>query len=181
MPHNASAAEVRYFAFGANMARSVLVGRRGIEPIASTAARLDGYALRFVLRGLPWLEPAFASMVEAPGESMFGVLHTLTSWDMARLDSLERSYERIAITVVTDTGPVAATAYRARRPSVERAPSRRYLRLLVEGASEHGLPEAWLDSLRARHGTHVRGVSPMVEKVMVAGERTLLRLRPPPR
>lgn len=168
---------VRYFAFGANMARRVLVRRRRIHPLDSVPARLDDHALRFSLRGLPFVEPAFATIVPAPGESMFGVLHTLTKPDLARLDRIEASYDRVDVVVTTSDGPVPATAYRARRFVAERPPSRRYLHLLIEGAKEHGLPDAWIEALRAREGAHVRFVSPAIATLVDAGERALASLR----
>lgn len=171
-------ARVRYFAFGANMARRVLVERRGIVPIESQAAVLEGHALRFVQRGLPGLEPAFASVVAAPGERTHGVLHTLTATDMRRLDAIERSYDRIPVVVRVSSGEVEATTYRSRRPrATEGRPSRRYLGLLVEGASEHGLPEAFIDDLRAREGFHLPLVSPVVETMLEGAERALRSLR----
>jgi hypothetical protein len=168
---------VQYFAFGANMARRVLVDRRGIVPLASCAARLDGYALRFALRGLPLVEPAFASIVEAPGDSMFGVLHTLRAADLARLDTIEGPYDRVDVEVSTASGVARATAYRARKLSAEREPSKRYLQLLIEGAREHDLPEPWIAELARREGTHLRFLSPTVESLLDVGERLLATLR----
>lgn len=176
-----SEATVRYFAFGANMARRVLVKRRGIHPLASVPARLDGYALQFSLRGLPLFEPAFATIVASPGESTWGVLHTLTTPDLARLDRIESAYDRVDVLLQTPEGPTQATAYTARRPVPEKMPSRRYLRLLCEGAREHGLPSAWIDALAARKGAHVALVSPAIESIVEVGERALHSLRGRPR
>lgn len=177
-PHDAP---VHYFAFGANMASKVLVRRRGIEPLASRAAMVEGYGLRFALRGLPLFEPAFASLVEAPGEVTHGVLHTLRRADLLRLDRIEGSYDRVDVSAHTHEGVVEATAYMARRISPERTPSRRYLGLLVEGAREHGLPDAWVEQLLARRSAHVRLISPAIEAVVDAAERALSRLRRPQR
>lgn len=165
-------APVHYFAFGANMARRVLEGRRGLRPLESRAAVLEGYALRFVQRGLPGIEPAFASVVEAPGERIHGVLYTLSAPDMRRLDAIERSYDRIPVRVNTARGEVLATAYRAKRPrTTEGMPSRRYLGLLIEGAKEHGLPETFIADLEARGGLHLPIVSVLVEVLVESGER----------
>ena len=54
---------VRYFAFGSNLASSVLEGRRGLRPLAPAApGRVRGHELAFVLPGVPFVEPAFASL-----------------------------------------------------------------------------------------------------------------------
>lgn len=168
---------VHYFAFGANMARRVLVHRRGITPLASRAAVVHGYALRFGLRGIPGVEPAFATLVHAPGESVHGVLHTLYATDLARLDRIESSYDRVDVRAETSDGVFAATAYVARRLSDERTPSRRYLDLLIEGAREHGLPEPYLDALASRTGHHLPVVSGVIARALHVGERMLRRLR----
>lgn len=154
------------------MARRVLVARRGLRPIESQAAVLEGYALRFVQRGLPGLEPAFASVVECPGERIHGVLYTLSASDMRRLDSIERSYDRIPVRVTTARGEVLATAYRSKRPrTTEGRPSRRYLGLLIEGAREHGLPESFIAELEARRGHHLPIISVLIEVLVESGER----------
>lgn len=162
------------------MARRVLVARRGLRPLESQAAVLDGYALRFVQRGLPFVEPAFASLVASAGERTHGVLHTLTVADMRRLDAIERSYDRIPVVVITSRGEIAATAYRARRPrATEGIPSRRYLGLLIDGAREHGLPESFIAELEARRGHHLPVVSTLIEGILEGGERALRALRRP--
>ena len=165
--------DVHYFAFGANMARRVLVDRRGIEPIASRAAVVREFALRFGLRGLPYLEPAFATLVASSGSTVHGVLHTLRRVDLERLDRIEASYDRVDVVAETSDGRFEATAYVARRLSRERIPSRRYLRLLIEGAREHGLPEDYVAELEARASHHLPLVSPMVAVLVDLGERAL--------
>lgn len=148
---------VPYFAFGANTCRDVLVRRRRIEPIASEAAELRDHRLAFVQPGLRWIEPAFASVLEAPGCTVHGVLHLLRPGDLERLDRYEsRAHARLERTVHAATrGPLRAWMYVARRPVFGRAPSRRYVELLVRGAREHGLPEAWIRELEATPCVHV--------------------------
>lgn len=45
---------VRYFAFGSNMATSVLNGRRQCTPLAAAPAIAPGYTLAFNIRGFPY-------------------------------------------------------------------------------------------------------------------------------
>lgn len=148
---------VAYFAFGANTCRHVLVGRRRIEPRTSEAAVLRDHALRFVRRGIPLLEPAFASVEREPGAEVHGVLHRLTPSAMEHLDRIEgRGYDRIAVQVETRDGArVEATAYRAREPVPGLKPSRRYVELLIRGAREHELPERWIEELARVETVHV--------------------------
>ncbi|MFO0695196.1 MAG: gamma-glutamylcyclotransferase family protein [Polyangiales bacterium] len=148
---------VAYFAFGANTCRHVLVGRRRIEPLRSEPALLRDHALRFVRRGIPLLEPAFASVEPEPGATVHGVLHRLTPTAMAHLDRIEgRGYDRIAVQVETRDGSrIVATAYRARDPVPGLRPSRRYVELLIRGARENDLPEPWIEELARLETVHV--------------------------
>jgi gamma-glutamylcyclotransferase len=139
-----------YFAYGANMSRRVIAGRRGLAVVACERARLLGHRLTFGQRGFRYVEPAFATVIEAPGESVHGVLWTLAGPDeLARLDRNEsREYDRVEHDVVGETsGAVRAHLYRTRRPWEGLVPSRRYRDLLVSGAREHELPSDWIARL----------------------------------
>ena len=81
-----------YFAYGSNMFSSTMIELRQLQPIASTAAILPGYRLRFNVPGLPGIEPSWASVEpvpcvercdEQPMELVHGVMHTLTAQDFA--------------------------------------------------------------------------------------------------
>lgn len=91
-----------YFAYGSNMLSSTMVDLRQVHPIASTAAILPGYRLRFNVPGLPGIEPSWASVEEAVPfpttnenniglnreemmELVHGVMHTLTAVDFATI------------------------------------------------------------------------------------------------
>ena len=57
-----------YFSFGSNMDKHVLQNRRGIKPVDSVACRVPGYRITFDLRGLFYLEPAFANIEKVQDE-----------------------------------------------------------------------------------------------------------------
>ena len=81
---------VSYFAFGSNMASSVIEGRRRLTPLApQQPALVRGYELAFTLPGFPPLEPAFASIEAAAGEECHGVLYMLSPADWLRLCASE--------------------------------------------------------------------------------------------
>lgn len=123
------------------MSSRVLRGR-GVRPLSSESARLDGFRLVFGEPGLPLLEPVFASIDPAEGEAVHGVLLRLAPGDFARIDATEGpGYEVLSVDVVGRVhGPVRARVFRTRRPVRGRRPSRRYLDLMRLGAREHGLP-----------------------------------------
>jgi hypothetical protein len=142
---------VVYFAFGANMASEVVVGRRGLRPAWSAAAVLPGHRLVFDMLAVRWVEPSFASVVPEEGRSVHGVAWALTPSDMRRLDGFESGrYRRVPLAIeIAGRGPATAEVYVNRRPGPERLPSRRYLELLAKGAEEHGLPAEHVAWLRA--------------------------------
>ncbi|MCC6645049.1 MAG: gamma-glutamylcyclotransferase [Polyangiaceae bacterium] len=154
----------RYFAFGANLSPSTL-RRRRVRTRGARPARLPGHELVFAVRGVPLLEPAFATVRPADDE-VWGVLYDLDEAELARLRSYEGlSYREVGVEVETERGPEAARTFVAKRPCPPRPPSARYLGLLVAGARHHGLPDAWLARLEAQPSRHV----PVLHELVGAG------------
>ncbi|MDQ2808733.1 MAG: gamma-glutamylcyclotransferase [Chloroflexota bacterium] len=129
-----------YFAYGANMAATVLARRR-VQPSRSIAATLADYALRFNHPGVPPLEPVFANIEPAPGATVYGVAHQITPGEAAIFDSFEPGYRRIPVPLrLADGSTVAAFAYTTIAPGTPAIPSARYLGLLIAGAQAYSLP-----------------------------------------
>jgi hypothetical protein len=62
-----------------------------------------------------------------------------------RLDAWERGYTRVAVQVVTRRGEaLAAQTYVSELLAPDPALAPAYKRFIVDGAREHGLPDAWL-------------------------------------
>ena len=156
-----------YFAYGANMSADVMVRRRGLRPVSSEPARLGGYELVFTLRGIPFIEPAFASICARDDATVHGVLHHVSRADFRTLTNDESTdYEQIDIEVVgVVSGRVTAVAYRAADPIDGLVPSRRYMQLLVTGAREAGLPNDYLAALQAHPSTHIPGLSRLFRRI----------------
>jgi hypothetical protein len=161
--------DVWYFAYGANMSSRVLAGRRGVHPAASEAARLNGHRLVFDLRGVPHFEPGFASVQAcargecADDDHVEGVLYRLRARDLRVVEVTESSRYRWLDVVVEgrDAGRVQARTLQNLRPTAGLVPSRRYLALLIEGAREHALSDAWIAKLEAHPCAHVPILSPL--------------------
>lgn len=147
-----------YFAFGANVHPATLE-RRGIVPLSEQPARLEDHRLVFDQPGLPWLEPAFASVRPCPGSHVWGVAYELTSSALARLRGFEGAgYVEIGVELRVGAERVAARAFATRGSQSERLPSRRYLSVIRAGARHHGLPEEWLAGLDAHPCFYVPGL-----------------------
>jgi hypothetical protein len=126
---------------------------------------LRGYRLVFDLAGVPWVEPGFASIVADPDHDVFGVLYELPAGQLVRLCSYEgRLYSVIEVEVEgTRSGPTRCRAYQTKRPRSGLCPSRRYLRVLCEGARENELPSSYLRELGAHPSAYVPVLSEIVE------------------
>jgi hypothetical protein len=170
-----------YFAYGANMAEGLFVGRRGMTPTGREAGTLAGYRLAFDLPGIPLLEPAFANIYPALGEEVQGVLWRLNAEVLDRLDLQEGGgdvYARLAVTVVgRASGPVEAVVYRSARAPTQKRPSRRYLGLLLTGAREVGLDDAYIRWLETRPTHHIPGLSRASPSIMRAFDWWFTRRR----
>jgi len=143
--------ELWYFAYGSNMSRSVFLGRRRMHPIAARRGFLDHYRLCFDLPIGPG-ERGVANIEPAPGARTHGVLWLISAEEFDRLDRTEAVhigvYQRVPVEVTAEAGErLAAFTYRSTAARPGRKPSARYMRLLLEGASEHGLPADHLEFL----------------------------------
>ncbi len=137
-----------YFAYGSNLDADTFTGRRGMRPLATRIARLDGHRLCFDIPIGPG-ERGVANLAHAPGAHTWGVLYLLTPDDFAHLDRTEGVpngiYQRMTVEVVTAAGDrLRAATYQSPLGGRSRKPSARYMRLLLEGARTHGLPRDWI-------------------------------------
>jgi gamma-glutamylcyclotransferase len=142
-----------YFAYGSNLDSRTFLGRRRMQPLATTIGVLRDFELRFDLPVGPG-ERGVANVAPRPGDLVWGALYRLTHADAERLDRTEGVghgvYRRLAVDVHgTDGAAVAAFTYRSEISRPERKPSRRYLGLLLAGARELALPPDWVERLRA--------------------------------
>lgn len=178
--HDAAVAEDTqwYFAFGANMSTAVLAKRRGLSPRRAERALVPGWRRAFVERGVPFIEPVFAGLVEAPDDQCWGVAYELSAADAARLDGFEGSgYVRVQVDAELGSGErVRSFAYASKNQMQGRKPSRRYMGLLVDGAREHGLPKHVIETLEAEPSVHIPLLSSLVPAVAVLMEAVRRRL-----
>ena len=141
-----------YLAYGSNMNSRIFETRRGMRPIQAHSALLENYRLRFNLAIGPG-ERAVANLESQAGARTWGVLYLITVEQSEHLDRTEGvprgAYRRIPVSAIVDRGEqIAAFTYQSDRISLGRKPSERYIRLLIEGAVQHGLPPGYLRYLR---------------------------------
>ena len=169
--------QVRYFAFGSNMSPAVFREMRGMRPRREEAAWVPGYRLAFNLRGLPGVEPAFASAEpSAHDDELHGVIYTISRSEWARLAASEgvgAAYDVCEVTCQTYSGETLGAVTLSTRAGPLRAPrdvapSQAYLNILIEGAQRAGLRAEYIERLQSVRAAGVglaRGVGPFnVEK-----------------
>ncbi|MFQ5656656.1 MAG: gamma-glutamylcyclotransferase family protein [Candidatus Methylomirabilales bacterium] len=140
-----------YFAYGSNMERHHMKRRcRSAKFVA--AARLRDYELNFTGTSTMW-GGGVADLKPVTGKVVEGVLWEIAEVDLKELDEYEgypQVYVRKNVDVeAMDGRKMQAFAYFMVRPGMYKAPSRRYMRLLVSGAEEHGLSDEYVMRLEA--------------------------------
>lgn len=180
-----SSGPLRYFAFGANMAPSVLA-KRGVRPISSGPAFVDDRCtwLCFGHRGgyatLARQGDASAAPPQPSWRQPHGVLHALRPEDLQRLSAKEVGYSltRLAVQPYNRAQPCTAVAFvsspllRLYHPA---PPPQRYHGLLLEGCRHFQLDEryaAWLAGLDVAEGpldAHDACPADTLAKLLAAG------------
>lgn len=140
-----------YFAYGSNMERRQM---RTLCPGARfvAAGRLKGYQLIFDQTSSGWAG-GVANVHPTAGQVVEGVLWEITEAERENLDRSEScptAYIRKEVQVETFEGrTLQAFAYVGVRPQGRRAPSKRYMRGLVQGAEEHDLTDRYIAFLES--------------------------------
>ena len=159
-----------YFAYGANMNTRVLV-RRGLQWVGGEAGVLDGYGIHFAVPGLPFVEPGFLTVREEPDACVYGVLYEMSAADLKRLDGYEAEQERFEVSIRVADRTIRATTYRSKRFKPGLKPSRRYKKLVIDGAREHDLPDDWIARFEAQSAAYVPLLSEYFALTMWVMER----------
>jgi len=159
-------ADQYYFAYGSNMSTRYLYNVRGVLPARSEWGLIESHSVNFLASSLG----AFAYLTRAEGKRAYGVLHRVSQQDLEKIKASEGdAYQWTTLPVQSSDGQVVP-AQTLLRPSPGPAgkPSRRYLRLLLEGANEHHLPAAYLAELQGMESTYIPVVSELTGDILQA-------------
>ena len=128
--------QVQYLAFGANLSPEIMRERR-IEPLAARYFTLRDHGLRFD-HPAAWSGCGYASAEPAAGESLHGILYTLSERDAARMDFYEMVpvVDRYRRSWVEQEGE-RLYFYRTNRSTPGLRPTAEYLGFIVDGLAEH--------------------------------------------
>lgn len=149
----------RYFGYGSNLNLTSLRAK-GVEPLSSERAVLYGWKLLFNVRhwfrhegGVGNIQPS-----DDTADQVHGLLHFCDDEHLPLLDAMESygvGYDRIEVELETARGPMRALTYVGIPSYLDDScmPTRRYLNILLKGASSAGLDDAYIEKLR-QHPVH---------------------------
>ena len=148
---NPEPTKMLYFAYGSNMERFWFKKRCPRAKFVS-AAKLRDHDLTFDRSSTVW-GGGTADLKPTPGAVVEGVLWEIGEQDLKDLDQYEgvpKEYIRKTVPVEGKDGKtLQAAVYVVAQPGGYRPPSKKYIRLLIQGAEEHGLSDEYVMRLES--------------------------------
>ena len=141
---------VYYFGYGANMSKEYLENRRRVFPSEIHTGILRDYKLIMNMEGPNFIEPSFANIIRKPNESLEGVLSKITENELKQIINSEGvNYEVEDIIVITKNKKIKAKTLIYKSNSLlSIAPSRRYMKILINAAIKNQLSENYIQKLK---------------------------------
>ena len=142
---------VLHFGYGSNMSESYM---RQYTPSLKYVmnAQLPNFEIQF-RKYSNNMGGGISSIIEKPGGMVYGVMYYITKKEMDELDILEDVplgiYKRETFQVLGEDGKwYEADLYRVSEPKGPYEPAKKYLDLMISGATEHNINEDWLKKLK---------------------------------
>jgi gamma-glutamylcyclotransferase len=139
-------ATFKHFAYGSNMCACWL--KRDIDSAKFLhRAELKGWRLVFNKKSEDG--SAKANIEESPVDSVLGVIYEIDESEKKRLDGKEGKYEPIIVSVTLENGSTEDAVTYKSDYETGGPPYEWYLKLIIGGAKEHGLPEEYIKTLES--------------------------------
>jgi len=142
---------VLHFGYGSNMSESYM---RQYTPSLKYVmnARLPNFEIQF-RKYSKNMGGGISSIIEKPGGMIYGVMYYITKKEMDALDILEDVplgiYKRETFQVLGEDGKwYGADLYRVTNLKGPYEPAKKYLDLMIAGATEHNINKDWLKKLK---------------------------------
>ncbi|KAI4890659.1 hypothetical protein NFI96_024945 [Prochilodus magdalenae] len=171
-----------YFAYGSNLLKERLQLKNPSARV-HCVARLQDYKLVFGNhKGLAsdrW-HGGVATIERSPGDEVWGVVWKMNMADLESLDRQENvklgAYSPVEVSVWTRGQELSCRTY-IMNSCVYAPPSPQYLKVIVMGAEQNGLPKEYQEKLKAVETNKYEGPLPVMEEL----ERALKNSRPKPK
>ena len=141
---------VFYFGYGANMSKDYLQKRRRVFPTETFHGVLEGYKLVMNMEGPNFIEPSFANIMKYPNEKIEGILSKITENEFNQIINSEGvNYEIADVLVDVNNKKVKAKTLIYKTSKLAgTAPSRRYMKILINAAIKNKLSEGYIQKLK---------------------------------
>ena len=148
-PPHKSKRHFKYFAFGANVNKNVLINRRRIRPITQKNFVLKDHALTFGLQSAHE-GVGYGTIIKKPDEKVYGKLYDLSEIDAKRMDFFEGvfigSYHREFVTQDDET----FYYYGSKKCDASLRPTQEYVNKIINGLEKEAhVPKDFIDFLKA--------------------------------
>jgi hypothetical protein len=147
-----------YLAYGSNMSPQYLSRIRGVSIQWSAAASLSGHAIRFTLPGPNFIEPSYAVLSPAVGETAYGVVHRVSDVDLRHIKGSENTayaWQQVKVSATQSGETITAwTLISPQNEDIEVPPSRRYYKIMHSAAVLFNFPESVVEWLDPEHGAY---------------------------
>lgn len=144
-----------YFGYGSNI-NLISLRAKGVEPVTSQKATLRGWRLRFNVQHWFRHEGGMGNIeLGTADDRVEGMVYLCEDAHLASMDAMESfgvAYDRIAVSLETETGPITAWAYVGLPDFIDNSclPSRRYLNIILKGANAAGLSEEYIQTIESQ-------------------------------
>ncbi len=158
-------AYVYYFAYGSNMTTRYLSNVRNINSYESYGALVNDYEVTFSLKGIEYIEPAFANLTFSGKGKAYGVIHFIEKSDLKKIINSESSdyqMKKVFVDIIGENKKLSAWTLVGSENDFQSVPSVRYLEIIKEGAREHGLPKECMVTLEKIQGAYIPVVSEII-------------------
>ena len=142
---------VLHFGYGSNMSEAYM---RQYTPSLKYVmnAQLPNFEIQF-RKYSNNMGGGISSIIEKPGGMVYGVMYYITKKEMDELDILEDVplgiYKRETFQVLGEDGKwYEADLYRVTEPKGPYKPAKKYLDIMISGATEHNINKKWLKKLK---------------------------------
>eukprot|EP01064_Diplonema_japonicum_P007740 TRINITY_DN1538_c0_g2_i1.p1 TRINITY_DN1538_c0_g2~~TRINITY_DN1538_c0_g2_i1.p1 ORF type:complete len:277 (+),score=76.58 TRINITY_DN1538_c0_g2_i1:54-884(+) len=144
---------VFYFGYGSNMLKANLVGVKGVEPVRMIPGVLRGYELDF---SFTQCGMGTGNITANEDEEVHGALIEVTRDGWEKLQRFESGYKEVKkmVTPYKERIPVEASVFIVTQEDApgrydkDGQPSANYLKILIKGAEELGIDQAYVKQLK---------------------------------
>jgi len=149
---------VQYFAYGSNMLFSRLRSRAGSANKIGVG-QLKDYRVVFNKQSADG--SAKANLLHSSGDQTWGVLYRIARADLRKLDRAEKDYSRMSVSVIGPNGKTMdAITYVSNKIARVQQPLSCYKQLVISGAQENDLPQAYVSYLKSISSLDGEGLRP---------------------